>query len=170
VRTGRASCSLLTPGAEPVCEPVHGLAPLTTPLRLQTQCNANKQQVTNEKKLKVGINGFGRIGRQFMRCLHGRENTNLEVVCINDSGGPKQASHLLKYDSTFGTFDADVQVRAPTLRRAPLATQPGSRVLTVRLQSVHAPRKLLAMKRQCTVMSDSMSVLLLHRWGRFAPM
>lgn len=70
-----------------------------------------------EKKLKVGINGFGRIGRQFMRCLHGRENSNLEVVCINDSGGPKQASHLLKYDSTFGTFAADVQVRPRAQQR-----------------------------------------------------
>ena len=77
---------------------------------MQTKCNAYKQAVTN-KKIKVGINGFGRIGRQFMRCQHGRENSNLEIVCINDSGGPKQASHLLKYDSTFGTFSADVAVR-----------------------------------------------------------
>jgi glyceraldehyde-3-phosphate dehydrogenase (NADP+) (phosphorylating) len=59
----------------------------------------------------VAINGFGRIGRQFLRCWEGRgANTNLEIVAINDSGGVKQASHLLKYDSTMGTFKADVKV------------------------------------------------------------
>jgi len=66
--------------------------------------------VTCEKKCKVAINGFGRIGRLFYRCLYGRPNTNLEIVCVNDSGGVKQASHLLKYDSTMGTFEADVQI------------------------------------------------------------
>lgn len=65
------------------------------------------------KKIKVAINGFGRIGRQFLRCWEGRgEASNLEVVAVNDSGGVKQASHLLKYDSTMGTFKADVKVRA----------------------------------------------------------
>ena len=62
------------------------------------------------KKLRVAINGFGRIGRNFVRCWHGRKQTNLEVVAINDSGGVKQASHLLKYDSMLGTFAADVKV------------------------------------------------------------
>jgi glyceraldehyde-3-phosphate dehydrogenase (NADP+) (phosphorylating) len=64
------------------------------------------------KKLRVAINGFGRIGRQFLRCLEGRENPMLELVAVNDSGGVKQAAHLTKYDSTMGTFDADVKVRA----------------------------------------------------------
>jgi len=59
---------------------------------------------------KVAINGFGRIGRNFLRCWHGRENTLLDVVAINDSGGVKQASHLLKYDSILGTFDAEVKI------------------------------------------------------------
>jgi len=65
--------------------------------------------VTNAK-VKVAINGFGRIGRNFLRCLEGRENSDLEVVAVNDSGGVKQATHLLKYDSILGTFDADVQI------------------------------------------------------------
>ncbi|WP_305778527.1 glyceraldehyde 3-phosphate dehydrogenase NAD-binding domain-containing protein, partial [Klebsiella pneumoniae] len=55
------------------------------------------------------INGFGRIGRNFLRCWHGRKASPLEVVVINDTGGVKQASHLLKYDSILGTFDADVK-------------------------------------------------------------
>jgi len=60
--------------------------------------------------MKVAINGFGRIGRNFLRCWHGRQETLLDVVAINDSGGVKQASHLLKYDSTLGVFGADVQI------------------------------------------------------------
>ncbi|CAL9185039.1 unnamed protein product [Musa hybrid cultivar] len=62
-----------------------------------------------EAKIKVAINGFGRIGRNFLRCWHGRKDSPLDVVAINDTGGIKQASHLLKYDSTLGIFEADVK-------------------------------------------------------------
>lgn len=61
-------------------------------------------------KLKVAINGFGRIGRNFLRCWHGRKDSPLDVVVVNDSGGVKNASHLLKYDSLLGTFKADVKI------------------------------------------------------------
>ncbi|KAF6154323.1 hypothetical protein GIB67_026779 [Kingdonia uniflora] len=61
-------------------------------------------------KLKVAINGFGRIGRNFLRCWHGRKDSPLEVVVVNDSGGVKNASHLLKYDSMLGIFKADVKI------------------------------------------------------------
>ena len=74
---------------------------------------APKQTVVSvvaQKKIKVAINGFGRIGRNFLRCWEGRTNSLLDVVAINDSGGVKQASHLLKYDSTLGKFDAEVKV------------------------------------------------------------
>jgi glyceraldehyde-3-phosphate dehydrogenase (NADP+) (phosphorylating) len=68
------------------------------------------KQVT-EAKLKVAINGFGRIGRNFVRCLESRgPNAPMEIVAINDSGGVKQAAHLLKYDSILGTFDADIKI------------------------------------------------------------
>ena len=75
------------------------------------QSSVGHRQVTvSEQKIKVGINGFGRIGRNFLRCHHLRgENTNLEIVAVNDSGGVKQASHLLKYDTILGTFEADVK-------------------------------------------------------------
>ena len=63
-----------------------------------------------EKKIRVAINGFGRIGRNFLRGWVGRSNSLLDVVAINDSGGVKQAAHLLKYDSTLGKFGADVKV------------------------------------------------------------
>jgi glyceraldehyde-3-phosphate dehydrogenase/erythrose-4-phosphate dehydrogenase len=55
-----------------------------------------------DAKLKVAINGFGRIGRNFVRCLESRgPDAPMEIVCINDSGGVKQASHLLKYAPCF---------------------------------------------------------------------
>lgn len=44
-------------------------------------------------KLKVAINGFGRIGRNFLRCWHGRKDSPLEVVVVNDSGGVKNVSY-----------------------------------------------------------------------------
>jgi glyceraldehyde-3-phosphate dehydrogenase (NADP+) (phosphorylating) len=72
--------------------------------------SARASRAVTEAKIKVAINGFGRIGRNFIRCWHGRKDSPLEVVVINDTGGVKQASHLLKYDSMLGTFDADVKV------------------------------------------------------------
>ena len=48
-------------------------------------------------KIRVAINGFGRIGRNFLRCWYGRgESSPFEVVAVNDSGGIKNAVHLLK--------------------------------------------------------------------------
>ncbi|CAK0785691.1 hypothetical protein CVIRNUC_008902 [Coccomyxa viridis] len=75
-----------------------------------TTGSKGSKQVTQAKQLNVAINGFGRIGRNFLRCVEGRTNSNLNIVVINDSGGVKQASHLLKYDSTLGTFNADIKV------------------------------------------------------------
>jgi len=76
-----------------------------------TGAGATRREVVCEQKLKVAINGFGRIGRLFYRCWADREKSLLDVVAINDSGGVKQASHLLKYDSTMGTFPYDVQIQ-----------------------------------------------------------
>lgn len=69
---------------------------------------SSKQEIVAQKKLRVAINGFGRIGRNFLRCWEGRKESLLDVVAINDSGGVKQAAHLLKYDSILGTYAADV--------------------------------------------------------------
>jgi glyceraldehyde-3-phosphate dehydrogenase (NADP+) (phosphorylating) len=62
-------------------------------------------------KIKVAINGFGRIGRNFVRCWKTRgPDCPLQVVCVNQSGGAKPAAHLLKYDSILGTFKSEVKV------------------------------------------------------------
>merc|ERR1712216_831874 len=76
--------------------------------RAAAKANVN---VVTEAKVKVAINGFGRIGRNFVRCWKSRgPDCPLQVVCVNQSGGAKPAAHLLKYDSILGTFKSDVKV------------------------------------------------------------
>ncbi len=59
--------------------------------------------------IRVAINGFGRIGRNFMRCWLGRENSQIALVAINDTSDPKTNAHLLKYDTMLGTLkNADI--------------------------------------------------------------
>jgi glyceraldehyde 3-phosphate dehydrogenase len=60
--------------------------------------------------VKVGINGFGRIGRCTLRALAAKKDAKFEVAAINDITDPKTLAHLLKYDSVQGTFDGDVKV------------------------------------------------------------
>jgi glyceraldehyde-3-phosphate dehydrogenase (NAD(P)) len=52
--------------------------------------------------IRVAINGFGRIGRNFARCWVGRENSKIELVAINDTSDPRTNAHLLRYDSMLG--------------------------------------------------------------------
>jgi len=61
-------------------------------------------------KTKVGINGFGRIGRLVLKAILERADDTLEVVAINDLVDVKQNAHLFKYDSTYGLFKGDVKV------------------------------------------------------------
>jgi glyceraldehyde 3-phosphate dehydrogenase len=56
--------------------------------------------------IKIGINGFGRIGRCILRALIERKINDVEVVAINDLTDPKTLAHLLKYDSVHRTFKA----------------------------------------------------------------
>ncbi len=65
--------------------------------------------------VRVAINGFGRIGRNFVRCLFSRESSNLELVGINDTSDPKTNAHLLRYDSMLGIFDADIKADTNSL-------------------------------------------------------
>lgn len=59
--------------------------------------------------VKVGINGFGRIGRLAFRRI--QELEGIEVVAVNDLTDPKMLAHLLKYDTTQGRFNGDVEVK-----------------------------------------------------------
>ena len=59
-------------------------------------------------KIKVGINGFGRIGRASLKILFTKGNA--EVVAINDLTNPRVLAHLLKYDTAYGTYDLKVSL------------------------------------------------------------
>ena len=64
--------------------------------------------------VKVGINGFGRIGRNVYRAALGRRD--LEIVAVNDITDPPTLAHLLKYDSILGNFEGDVAAEGDHLR------------------------------------------------------
>jgi glyceraldehyde 3-phosphate dehydrogenase len=66
------------------------------------------------KKIRVAINGFGRIGRVFTRVLIGKEN--IELVAVNDLTDSKTLAHLLKYDSVHGIFKGDIGAEKNKLR------------------------------------------------------
>ncbi len=58
---------------------------------------------------RIGINGFGRIGRAFLRASYG--NPNIEIVAINDLGDVKNLAYLLKYDSVYGRASFEVEAK-----------------------------------------------------------
>ncbi len=63
--------------------------------------------------VKVGINGFGRIGRAVYRAAIG--NPEIDIVAVNDLGDVATMAHLLKYDSVHGTLDAEVSCQGDTI-------------------------------------------------------
>jgi glyceraldehyde 3-phosphate dehydrogenase len=65
--------------------------------------------------IKVGINGFGRIGRNIYRAAHGL-NPDLEIVAVNDIGDAKTFAHLLKHDTALGTFGPDVVASGDSIK------------------------------------------------------
>ena len=65
--------------------------------------------------IRVGINGFGRIGRNFFRAQLERK-ADIEIVAANDLGDEQTMAHLLKYDSTLGPLDGDVGVKGGVIR------------------------------------------------------
>ncbi|MDH7487732.1 MAG: type I glyceraldehyde-3-phosphate dehydrogenase [Anaerolineae bacterium] len=58
----------------------------------------------------IGINGFGRIGRQVFKVIEEQYDGVLEVVAVNDLFPPETNAHLLKYDSNYGRYEADISV------------------------------------------------------------
>jgi glyceraldehyde 3-phosphate dehydrogenase (phosphorylating) len=67
--------------------------------------------------IRVGINGFGRIGRNFFRAQHAL-GADIEVVALNDLGDAKTMAHLLRYDSNLGPFQGEVELADGMLRAA----------------------------------------------------
>ena len=81
--------------------------------------------------IKVGINGFGRIGRQVLRIAE--NDPAVEVVAINSPSGPEPAAHLFKYDSVHGRFDGTVEAAEDAIivngRRIPILRERGLEAL-----------------------------------------
>jgi len=65
---------------------------------------------------KIGINGFGRIGRQVLKAIRDYYPQELEVVAVNDLAPPETNAHLFKYDSNYGRFPGKVGVEGDNLR------------------------------------------------------
>jgi glyceraldehyde 3-phosphate dehydrogenase len=66
--------------------------------------------------IRVGINGFGRIGRNFWRALNAGGDRGIEIVAANDLGDLKTMAHLLKYDTVLGVLPEPVTVDGDTIR------------------------------------------------------
>jgi glyceraldehyde 3-phosphate dehydrogenase len=64
---------------------------------------------------RVGINGFGRIGRQVLRAIMERHPDTLEVVAVNDLADTKTNAHLFKYDSSYGRYPGTVEAKEHSL-------------------------------------------------------
>lgn len=67
-----------------------------------------KNEISNGKKVRVAINGFGRIGRMILRA--GFDDPQVDFVAINDLGGPNSARYLLQYDTAQGEFNHKVNI------------------------------------------------------------
>jgi glyceraldehyde 3-phosphate dehydrogenase len=65
--------------------------------------------------IRVGINGFGRIGRNFYRAIKS-QGADLEIVAVNDLGSVDTMAHLLKYDSVMGRFPGDVTASGDSIK------------------------------------------------------
>ena len=76
--------------------------------------DSTKDWGTRAMTVRIGINGFGRIGRNYLRAAR-LLGADVEVVGINDLTSPETLAHLLKYDSTHGRFGSDVQVDGSNL-------------------------------------------------------
>ena len=63
--------------------------------------------------IRVGINGFGRIGRNTLRAAlgHSQYGKNFEIIAVNDLGNTKTLAHLLKYDSVYGKFNGNIEAK-----------------------------------------------------------
>ncbi|MFY8268074.1 MAG: glyceraldehyde 3-phosphate dehydrogenase NAD-binding domain-containing protein, partial [Terrimicrobiaceae bacterium] len=96
--------------------------PIDPRLRLLLYSSALHQHALNQLKkllkiimVKIGINGFGRIGRMVFRAAVKNFSADIQVVGINDLLDPEYLAYMLKYDSVHGRFDGDVQVEGTNL-------------------------------------------------------
>ncbi len=85
--------------------------------------------------IKVGINGFGRIGRNVLRAILKKPEAKIEVLAVNDITDAKTLGHLLKYDSVLGNFDGDITIKDDSI------TVCGSKIKVLKKQIHELPWK-----------------------------
>lgn len=66
--------------------------------------------------VKIGINGFGRIGRQVFKAIHDHYSDKVEVVAVNDITDTLTLAHLLKYDSNYGRFEGSIEAISDSIK------------------------------------------------------
>ena len=91
---------------------VYGWAPVRPWLDSRRK---RERKASDMAKIRVGINGFGRIGRNFFRA-HLERGSDFEIVAANDLGDLQTMAHLLKHDSTLGNLDVPVEVGDGVIR------------------------------------------------------
>lgn len=109
----------------------------------------NLQKNGETMTIKVGINGFGRIGRVLFRLA--QERKNIEVVAINDLLDPEYVAYMLKYDSTHGIFKKNIEVKDKNL------IVNGKKI---RITSIKDPEKLMWDKLSIDVVIESTGLFL----------
>ena len=107
--------------------------------------------------VKVGINGFGRIGRNVLRAIVESGRTDIEVIAINDLGPVETNAHLLRYDSVHGRFPAEVKVDGETIDvgRGPIR-------VTAERDPAKLPWKDVDIALECTGIFTSAEKAALH--------
>ena len=118
---GASTASVAAPQVAPVAPVVQ--AP-------QPQVEAVAQPATGgAKRVRIAINGFGRIGRAFFKLA--RSHPEFDIVAVNDLGDPANMAYLLKYDSAYGRSDFDVTVVPPGGAEEPGFIVDGKKVVLV---------------------------------------
>src|SRR3972149_5061505 len=91
------------------------LLPLAPPAAIYLVGAPPRHERRPRMAVRVGINGFGRIGRQVFKAIHDFHPDALQVVAVNDLTDPRTNAHLLKYDSTYGAFPGDIRASDDTI-------------------------------------------------------
>ncbi len=76
---------------------------------IQSVVRGNEITGMSNRQIRLGINGFGRIGRLILRAISKGKYSNLKVVSVNSTGDPMTNAHLLKYDRTNGVLAASIE-------------------------------------------------------------
>jgi glyceraldehyde 3-phosphate dehydrogenase len=84
--------------------------------RGQPAIRSQGEDRTMAKKVRIAINGFGRIGRNVVRAIYESGRTDIDIVAINDLGPVETNAHLMRYDSVHGRFPLEVKVEGDTIR------------------------------------------------------